>query len=83
MKKKLRVIISAILVILYVYILGSGFFVGAFAIRGEKGEQYILLYAILSISFPTLICIMYHHIEKLKEEVNFLKKELEMYQKNP
>lgn len=77
MKKKLRILISAILVVLYVYILGSGFFVGAFAIQGDKGTQYIILYALLSVAFPVLVCIMYHRIKKLEAKIDMLEKEID------
>lgn len=81
MKKKLKILYSAILVVLYVYILGSGFFVGAFAIQGDKGEQYIILYIILSVAFPVLVCIMYYHIKKLEAKIERLEKELEKLRK--
>lgn len=89
MKKKIISIFRVIYILItialclgYIYILLSGFFVGGYAVCGDNGLKYRIMYILLAVAFPTAVFLMYHYIEYLQRKICKLEQEIEKLRKD-
>lgn len=72
----LHVLFTIVVCLVFIYTLISGFVVGSYAMEGEDGLKYIIMYLLLSIGFPVAVCIMYHYINHLQKKIEKLENEI-------